>query len=161
MVDQIKPFDSKLQAGLLLLPTAIVLVAFLYYPSIQTFRLSLFETLFLGQQKSWVGLDNFVDLATSSTYRNSFIISVLFAVIVGGGTLLLSILIGYMLFAVKIGSSSYLIAAIWPYALPSAVAAILLNFLLHPNLGIFTYYLELVTPWTLDCSPTERRLLRS
>ena len=105
MVDQIKPFDSKLQAGLLLLPTAIVLVAFLYYPSIQTFRLSLFETLFLGQQKSWVGLDNFVDLATSSTYRNSFIISVLFAVIVGGGTLLLSILIGYMLFAVKIGSS--------------------------------------------------------
>jgi sn-glycerol 3-phosphate transport system permease protein len=150
MAEQIKPFDSKLQAGALLLPTAIVLVAFLYYPAIQTFRLSLFETLFLGAQTSWVGLGNFVDLATSGTYQNSFFISVLFAVIVVAGTLLISLLVGYMLFKVDIGSSSYLIAAIWPYALPPAVAAILLNFLLHPNLGIFTHYLELVTPWTLD-----------
>lgn len=30
------------------------------------------------------------------------------------------------------------------------MAAILLNFLLHPNLGIFTHYLEAFTPWTLD-----------
>jgi len=150
MAEQIKPFDSKLQAGLLLLPTAVVLVAFLYYPAIQTFRLSLFETLFLGQQTSWVGLGNFVDLATSGTYQNSFVISIVFAAIVGGGTLLLSLLIGYMLFDVDVGSSTYLIAAIWPYALPPAVAAILLNFLLHPNLGIFTHYLERVTPFTLD-----------
>lgn len=150
MAEQIKPFDSKLQAALLLVPTFTVLVAFLYFPALETFRLSLYQSAFLGQQTSWVGIENFVELATSGTYQSSFAISILFAAIVVAGTLLLSILIGYMLFEVDVRSSTYLIAAIWPYALPPAVAAILLNFLLHPNLGIFTHYLELVTPWTLD-----------
>jgi len=150
MAEQTKPFDSKLQAAALLLPTIVVLVAFLYYPSLETFRLSLYESAFLGQDLRWTGISNFVELATSSTYRNSFVVSVLFAGVVVIGTLVLSLLISYMLFDVDIGSSSYLVAAIWPYALPPAVAAILLNFLLHPNLGIFTHYLELLTPWTLD-----------
>ncbi|WP_018256584.1 carbohydrate ABC transporter permease [Halomicrobium katesii] len=150
MAEQTKPFDSKLQAAALLLPTIVVLVAFLYYPSLETFRLSLFESAFLGQDLRWTGISNFVELATSSTYRNSFVVSVLFAGVVVIGTLVLSLLISYMLFDVDLGSSSYLVAAIWPYALPPAVAAILLNFLLHPNLGIFTHYLELLTPWTLD-----------
>ncbi|MBO4247323.1 sugar ABC transporter permease [Halomicrobium sp. IBSBa] len=150
MAEQTKPFDSKLQAAALLLPTVVVLVAFLYYPSLETFRLSLYESAFLGQDLRWTGINNFVELATSSTYRNSFVVSVLFAGVVVIGTLVLSLLISYMLFDVDLGSSSYLVAAIWPYALPPAVAAILLNFLLHPNLGIFTHYLELLTPWTLD-----------
>lgn len=150
MSAQIKPYDSTRQAAALLLPTVVVLVAFLYYPALETFRLSLYETLFLGSQTAWVGVENFVDLANSSTYRNSFAISVLFAAVVVVGTLACSIAVGYMLFAVDVSSSTYLVAAIWPYALPPAVAAILLNFLLHPNLGIFTHYLELVTPWTLD-----------
>lgn len=150
MPSQVTPYDSKLQAALLLLPTFAVLVAFLYYPSLETFRLSLYKTLFLGQQRSWVGIQNFVDLATSPEYQNSFVISVAFAAVVVVGTLVLSLFVGYMLFDVVVGSSTYLVAAIWPYALPPAVAAILLNFLLHPNLGIFTHYLELLTPWTLD-----------
>ena len=150
MAEQIKPYDSKLQAGALLLPTFAVLIAFLYYPSIETFRLSLYETLFLGQQRQWIGLQNFIDLATSSTYQNSFTISLLFAAIVVVGTIMISLFIGYMLFEVSVGTSTYLVAAIWPYALPPAVAAILLNFLMHPNLGIITHYLELFTPLTLD-----------
>lgn len=150
MSTQTKPYDSIPQAAVLLLPTAAVLVAFLYYPALETFRLSLYETLFFGQQKAWVGLQNFVTLATSAAYQHSFVISVLFAAIVVAGTLLVSIAIGYMLFVVDVRTSTYLIAAIWPYALPPAVAAILLNFLLHPNLGIFTHYLEAFTPWTLD-----------
>ncbi|MFC7078646.1 carbohydrate ABC transporter permease [Haloarcula halophila] len=150
MSTQTKPYDSIPQAAVLLLPTAVVLVAFLYYPGLETFRLSLYETLFLGQQTNWVGLGNFAELATSSAYHNSFLITVLFAAIVVVGTLSLSLVISYMLFHVEVGSSTYLVAAIWPYALPPAVAAILLNFLLHPNLGIFTHYLELLTPFTLD-----------
>lgn len=150
MAEQIEIYDSKLEAAALLAPTVAVLVAFLYYPALETFRLSLYDTLFLGAQRSWVGLQNFVELAESPTYRNSFAVSVLFAAVVVAGTLLCSLAIGYMLFAIDVGSRSYLVAAIWPYALPPAVAAILLNFLLHPNLGVFTYYLELLTPWTLD-----------
>ena len=150
MTAQSKPYSSTRQAALLLLPTFVVLVAFLYYPGIETFRLSLYETLFLGQQTAWVGAGNFVELSGSAKYRHSFLITVLFAAIVVVGTLSVSLAISYMLFHVDVGSSTYLVAAIWPYALPPAVAAILLNFILHPNLGIFTHYLELLTPFTLD-----------
>ncbi|AAG20919.1 MULTISPECIES: sugar ABC transporter permease [Halobacterium] len=150
MSTQPTPFDSTLQALGLLLPSVVVLGAFLYYPGLETFRLSLYRTLFLGQQTAWVGAENFVQLLTSTAYHHSFAISVLFAAIVVTGTLLLSIAVGYLLFTVSVGSSAYLIAAIWPYALPPAVAAILLNFILHPNLGVFTHYLEAVTPFTLD-----------
>lgn len=150
MAEQTTPYDSKLQAAALLLPTIAVLVAFLYYPALETFRLSLYESAFLGQDVRWTGISNFVALATSPTYQNSFVVSVLFAGIVVIGTLVLSLFVSYMLFEVDVGSSSYLVAAIWPYALPPAVAAILLNFMLHPNLGIFTHYLELLTPWTLN-----------
>ena len=150
MPGQTSLYESRLQAAGLLLPTVLVLVAFLYYPGLETFRLSLYETLFLGQQTAWNGLGNYVELATSTAYRQSFLISILFAAVVVVGTLVLSIGISYLLFRVDIGASTYLIAAIWPYALPPAVAAILLNFLLHPNLGIFTYYLEALTPFTLD-----------
>ncbi|ELZ63455.1 glycerol-3-phosphate ABC transporter permease [Haloferax prahovense DSM 18310] len=145
-----KPYDSTLQAALLLLPTAAVLVAFLYYPALETFRLSLYETLFLGQRQTWTGLGNFVSLLTSDVYQYSFLVTVAFAAVVVFGTLGVSLLIGYLIFSVDVRSSVYLVAAIWPYALPPAVAAILLNFILHPNLGIFTHYLELLTPFTLD-----------
>lgn len=111
MSTQTKLYDSKLQAGALLLPTVAVLIAFLYYPAVETFRLSLYETLFFGQQKAWVGLENFVSLATSAAYRHSFVVSVLFAAVVVVGTLLASLAIGYMLFLVDVRSSTYLVAA--------------------------------------------------
>ena len=145
-----KPFDSKWQAMVLLLPTFVVLIAFLCYPGLETFRLSLQQTILLGARKSFVGLENYRTLATSAAYHRSFAISVAFAAIVVIGTLALSLFVSYLLFQVDVGSSTYLIAAIWPYALPTAVAASVLLFLLHPSLGIITHYLELLTGTSLD-----------
>ncbi|RLM53281.1 sugar ABC transporter permease [Halobellus sp. Atlit-31R] len=145
-----KPYESKWQAFLLLLPTFVVLVAFLYYPGLETFRLSLSQTILLGSQKVFVGLENYVTLATSSEYHSSFAISVAFAAVVVVGTLAVSLFVSYLLFEVNVGASTYLIAAIWPYALPTAVAASVLLFLLHPSLGIITYYLGALTGISLD-----------
>lgn len=145
-----KPYESRWQAFLLLLPTFTVLTAFLYYPGVQTFRLSLQQTILLGTQKTFVGLENYVTLATSSAYHWSFVISIAFAAVVVLGTLVTSLFVAYLLFQVDVGSSTYLIAAIWPYALPTAVAASVLLFLLHPSLGIITYVLESLTGNSLD-----------
>jgi sn-glycerol 3-phosphate transport system permease protein len=75
---------------------------------------------------------------------------VAFAAVVVVGTLVASLFVAYLLFQVDVGSSTYLIAAIWPYALPTAVAASVLLFLLHPSLGIITYVLESLTGTSLD-----------
>lgn len=150
MSDFNKPYESTWQAFLLLLPTIAILVAFLYYPGLQTFRLSLSQTILLGAQKTFVGVDNYIKLATSSSYHRSFGISVLFAGVVVVGTLATSLAVAYLLFEADVGSSTYLIAAVWPYALPTAVAASVLLFLMHPTLGIFTHYLEQLTGVELD-----------
>ncbi|WP_336021501.1 carbohydrate ABC transporter permease [Halobellus salinisoli] len=145
-----KPYESRWQAFLLLLPTFAVLIAFLYYPGIETFRLSLQQTILLGTRKTFVGIENYITLATSSTYHWSFAISVAFAAVVVIGTLAASLFVAYLLFQVDVGSSTYLIAAIWPYALPTAVAASVLLFLLHPSLGILTFVLESLTGTSLE-----------
>ncbi|QIB75559.1 sugar ABC transporter permease [Halogeometricum borinquense] len=145
-----KPYTSTVQAGLLLVPTLVVLVAFLYYPAVETFRLSFFQTLLLGTKQQFVGIENYVALATSAEYQKSIVISFLFAAAVVVGTLAVSLFISYLLFDVDAGSSGYLLAAIWPYALPTAVAATILLFMLHPTLGIVTHYLEAATGLTFD-----------
>jgi len=150
MPDFTRPYDSKFQAGLLLLPTAVVLVTFLYYPAVQTFRLSFFQTLLLGTKQTFVGFENFANLMASPEYQMSFLISVGFAAVVVVGTLAASLFVAYLLFEVDVGSSTYLVAAIWPYALPTAVAATVLLFLMHPTLGIITHYVEALTGLTFD-----------
>lgn len=150
MSDLTKPYDSTLQGALLLVPTIVVLVVFLYYPALETFRLSFFQTLLLGTKQTFVGLDNFATLATSPEYRTSFLVSFAFAAVVVVGTLLVSLFVAYLLFEVSVGESTYLVAAIWPYALPTAVAATVLMFMMHPTLGIITHYVEAATGLTFD-----------
>ncbi|MFB6251793.1 MAG: carbohydrate ABC transporter permease [Halobellus sp.] len=150
MAEFTKPYDSTLQAGALLLPTVIVLVAFLYYPAVQTFRLSFFQTLLLGTKQTFVGLENYIILATSSGYRISILVSFAFAAAVVIGTLAASLFVSYLLFEVEVAESGYLLIAIWPYALPTAVAATVLLFMLHPNLGIITSFVESLTGLSID-----------
>ncbi|WP_435181280.1 carbohydrate ABC transporter permease [Halorussus sp. AFM4] len=150
MAEFTKPFDSKLGAGLLLLPTFVVLTVFLYYPAIQTFRLSFFQTLLLGARQTFVGLENYATLATSPAYRTSVLVSFVFAAIVVAGTLTAALFVAYLLFEVEVGESGYLLIAIWPYALPTTVAATILLFVLHPNLGVITYAIESATGLSLD-----------
>ncbi|MFB6242583.1 MAG: carbohydrate ABC transporter permease [Halobaculum sp.] len=150
MTETTKPYDSTLGAALLLLPTLVVLVVFLYYPALLTFRLSLFQTLLLGTERAFVGLENYIGLLGSGAYHGSFLISVAFAATVVLGTLVVSLFVAYLLFQVEVGESTYLVAAIWPYALPTAVAGTVLLFLLHPTLGIVTHYVEALTGVELD-----------
>jgi sn-glycerol 3-phosphate transport system permease protein len=145
-----KPYDSTLQAGVLLVPTIVVLVVFLYYPALQTVQLSLQQTLLLGTRRTFVGLDNYAALLTSPGYHASVVVSFAFAAVVVIGTLAASLFVAYLLFLVKTGESTYLLVAIWPYALPTAVAGTILLFMLHPSLGIITHYLEAATGLTLD-----------
>ncbi|SEL47291.1 carbohydrate ABC transporter permease [Haloferax larsenii] len=144
MVRDIRAFDDSRAAAVFLAPTLAVLVLFLYYPSFETFRLSLYETLLLGQQTTFVGLDNFVTLATSPEYHNSLFVSFAFAAVVVAGSLTIALFVAYQLYRVDKWRSIYLVAAIWPYALPPAVAATVLLFLLHPNLGVITHYIEMI-----------------
>jgi len=135
-------FRNNVGAYLLLLPTLAVVTLFLYYPTLQTFRLSLYKTFLFGQNTQYVGLDNFVGLLTSADYLQSVVVTLGFATTVTVGTLVVSILISFPLYRTARGSTLYLLGLIWPYAIPTSVVAVLFLFLLSPNAGLFTHYLN-------------------
>lgn len=142
---KLRVYDSTWQAFLLLLPTLAFLAAFSYYPWLDTFWLSFHRADLLGIDLEWVALDNYVRMYESSRYRWSFFITVVFAASVVSISLVLALLISFMIYEVDRLKGFYLVAAIWPYALPLAVAAVLLDFILHPTVGVIPYSIRQVT----------------
>lgn len=135
-------FDSRLGAYLLLAPTLAVITVFLYYPTLQTFRLSLYKTFLFGQNTRYVGIENFVRLLTASTYQQSVLLTLGFALVVTVGTLAVAVLVAFPLYRTVRGSTAYMIGFIWPYAIPTSVAAVLILFLMSPNAGVVSHYLD-------------------
>jgi len=134
-------FENRLQAGLLLFPTMVVSAVFLYYPAIRAVGLSFFQASF-GRDDAFVALDNYARLFTSGTYLDSVFVSVLFTAVVVAGVMAFGLCVTFLIHEVELGKSAYLIAAIWPYALPPAVAGLVFLFLFHPTLGLVTSYIE-------------------
>ncbi|WP_081661428.1 carbohydrate ABC transporter permease [Halopiger djelfimassiliensis] len=137
-------------AYLLVAPTLLVSAVFLYYPAIKAFELSFYQTLFFGGQRTWVGLGNYETLLESSSYHESVAVTVAFAAVVVGGVMAVSLVVSALLHEVDWGQSWYLIAAIWPYALPPAVAGTVFLFLVHPSIGTVTGLVEGYTPIDVD-----------
>lgn len=134
-------FDSRLEAGLLLLPTLFVSVVFLYYPTALAVRTSFFDSSF-GQADEFVGVENYVILLTDSAYHLSVLLSVLFAAVVVVGVMAVSLYLTFLIHEVDAGQGFYLISVIWPYALPPAVGALVFLFIAHPTLGVLTGPIE-------------------
>ncbi len=143
-------YDRSWLAYLLLLPTLVVSAVFLYYPAAQAINLSLYETLQFGTQRVWTGLGNYSYLLTSSDYHSSIVVTIAFSVIVIVGVMAISLVISYLIYEVSVGQSSYLIAAIWPYALPPAVAGIVFFYIIHPSLGVLTQPIQAIFGVNID-----------
>lgn len=69
-----------------LLPSILVFAVFLFYPFFKTIYLSLFKTNKLGQAKLFVGFENYKNLLTSASFRNSLMVTLIFVVIVVAGS---------------------------------------------------------------------------
>lgn len=136
-------FVDRLQAAGLLLPTILVSVVFLYYPTIRAVILSFYQATF-GRGNTFAGLANYARLVNSGDYLNSLLISVGFALCVVVGVMVVALYLTFLIHEIDYGKSVYLIASIWPYALPPAVAGLVFLFLAHPTIGIFTTYIEVL-----------------
>lgn len=130
-------FDSRVGAALLLVPTIVVSAMFLYYPAILAVRTSFFDASF-GRADEFIGIENYAALLADSGYHFSLAITVLFGLLVVAGVMVFSLYVTFLIHEVDHGESVYLISAIWPYALPPAVAALVFTFIIHPSLGVLT-----------------------
>ena len=131
-------------AWLLLLPTFTILVVFLYYPGLDTFRLSTLLTFVGAPRSRFVCVDNFTALLTDSTYLRSlgitFAISAAIVVLGLSG----SLLIATLAYQPIRGAAIYRVLLIWPYAISPAVAGIIFFIMFNPLGGVANHLLGLV-----------------
>lgn len=145
-------FRNRWLPFVLLLPTLIILVLFLYYPIISTFQLSFFRAAPNGIDLTYVGLANYqrlLDPQLEQTEVGTFVVrnpyvlvlgrSVLFssAIVIGG----LAISLGVAMLAnQKInGIRIYRTLLIWPYAISPAIIGVIFLFMFNPVVGVINY----------------------
>ncbi|MCD6342728.1 MAG: sugar ABC transporter permease [Spirochaetaceae bacterium] len=144
-------FKNPLLPYVLLIPTFLILVVFLFYPAFETFRLSLFKVHPYSGAERFAGFYNFKKIFTNPEYLSSFWRSLVFAVTVVIIGLMFSLFVAVLLNQKARGMKLYRSFLIWPYALSPAIAGALFNFLFNPANGLIGYFTGVRT-WLTDSS---------
>ncbi|MBP8972860.1 MAG: sugar ABC transporter permease [Anaerolineae bacterium] len=146
----------------LLAPTLIILALFLYYPSLETLRLSTMLSRLGARREVFVCVDNFTRLVKDSTYADTLVRTMYISFFIVVLSMGLSLLIATMAYLPLRGASIYRILLIWPYAMSPAVAGIIFLLMFNPSGGMVNYLLgkwfgiklgwlndPKVAPWTI------------
>lgn len=131
-----KPGTSTFKAYLFLAPTLVVLGVFVYFPIVESFRLSLNRVAPFGSREIFVGFDNYTRLLQSGEFWNNVLVSVFFiigTVPVGIGlAVAISLLLAY---PVRYLSWAHRTLIFVPVVISSAVAGVLFRWLYNPVVG--------------------------
>ncbi len=137
-------YKSRFLPWLLLLPTFVILLVFLYYPTFETFRLSFYRVAFLGLRKVYVGLDNYREIFTNPEYLRIFWNTAVYSFLVVFFSMAVGLFLSVLANQKVRGWRFYRLMLIWPYALSPAVAGVIFLFLFNPQAGIVNYFLDVL-----------------
>jgi sn-glycerol 3-phosphate transport system permease protein len=130
---------------LYLVPTLLILGVFIYYPIIESFRLSQNRVAPFGSQEISVGFGNYTRLLTSPEFWDTVKVSLWFmvgTVPVGIGlAVVIALLLSYPL---KRLNWFYRTLIFLPVVISSAIAGVLFRMLYNPVVGFFNYWLSLI-----------------
>jgi len=138
-------FPNRVLPYILVSPSTIIIIIFLIIPFFQSLYMSFFRVSSFGTTSHFVKLDNYLKLLTSGDYLNSLVVSMIFAAIVVGFGLAISLGIAVLANQKVRGLGFYQIALIWPYALSPAVAGVIWALLFAPSTGIIPYIVSVIT----------------
>ncbi|MDO5521745.1 MAG: sugar ABC transporter permease [bacterium] len=133
-----------------LLPSLLIFGVFLFYPFFKTVYLSLYKTNKMGQAKIFVGLGNYKDLLQSASFRNSLKVTLIFVLIVVGGSMILGLVTAVLCNKAFPGIRFFSTAYALPMAIASSSAALIFEIMLHPAVGIVNKLLHLNVNWLND-----------
>lgn len=133
---------SAIEGYLYLAPTLIGLAIFVFWPIVESFKLSLNRIAPFGNQQIFVGLGNYTRLLTSSDYWNSVKVTLLFVLGTVPTGIILSVMLAILL-AYPLGkmASVHRTLIFVPVVISSAVAGVLFRWLYHPVVGYINYWL--------------------
>ena len=139
--------QTKFAAGrgslvILLIPLVIYLLAFYLYPLLYSFYLGFFQWSLGDPTKVFVGLQNYVRAIFDSQFRIAFINTLVFV----AGAVSIELILGLSI-ALLLNKETKIMemlrtVVLLPTVLTPLVVALTWKALLHPDLGVITYYLR-------------------
>lgn len=128
-------------AWLFLAPSLLIIAVFMLWPMVQSVYLSLMDYNRL-QPARWIGLDNYRELLTDPVVRNALSNTVVYAVVVTPVTVGLALAFALLLNRAIFARGLVRTAVFLPFIVSLAIVAIAWAFLLDPNMGLISYWLD-------------------
>ena len=125
---------------LLLLPQLLIIAAFFYWPAVEAMRSSFYLQDPFGFGSTFVGLDNYTDLLTSSEYRKVAWFTVIFSSLVTFFSLAIALVLAVKADNVLRGSSTYKTLLMWVYAVAPPVAGFIGIMMFSQSIGLMTKF---------------------
>lgn len=136
-------FFRQASAYLFLLPALIVFIVFAWMPIVQSIQMS-FQDVRLGQEATWVGLDNFAlmlkDPAFEIAWKNSLEFT-LWSLLIG---FLFPVMIAILVREMRFAKGFFRIVYFLPTVVPIAIAVIIWRFIYDPDGGVLNEILAQV-----------------
>ncbi|MDR9391893.1 MAG: sugar ABC transporter permease [Trueperaceae bacterium] len=138
-------FTSRVLPWLLLLPSFVILLVFIYYPALQAWVLSTYRSNLFLNTRQFVGLDNFRLMFTgplADKYIQVVIQTFVYGALVVGLGLSIAMVVATLASQNVRGARIYRLLLIWPFALSPAVAGTIFLFMFNPDIGSVNQVLE-------------------
>ena len=134
-------------AYVLILPTAIFLIAFMFYPIVYVFVMSFFRTNKLSDLTRFVGLANFIDRFQDQEFWWACIRSLIWTASGVSVKFLAGMTIAVLLNVKYRGRKAARMAFIIPWASSVPISALLWQWVYHPEFGLLSYTLSATGIW--------------
>lgn len=131
-----------LQAYLFLAPALIVFVLFIFYPTLEVFRLS-FTKYTIFQSPEFVGLSNYLRLIHDSDFWYALLNSFIY-LLVTPALIVLSLGIAFLLSEKVVGKGVFRFIYFLPVITPAVVAGIAWKWLFNEDIGFMNYLVTLI-----------------
>ncbi len=134
-------------AYILLAPTVLFLVAFMFYPIAYVFVMSVFRTNKLSDLTRFVGLANFVDRFQDHEFWMAAFRSLVWTASGVMVKFLMGMLIAVLLNVSYKGRKAVRLAFIIPWASSVPISALLWQWVYHPEFGLLNHTLKMLGLW--------------
>ena len=134
-------------AYVLMAPTILFLIAFMFYPIVYVFIMSLFKTNKLSQLTTFVGFKNYVTRFKDAEFWATTVRSLYWTAIGVFVKFLMGMLIAVLLNVPYKGRRGLRMAFIIPWASSVPISALLWQWVYHPEFGLLNHSLKATGLW--------------
>ena len=129
-------FKSNYSQYFFLAPQLGILLIFLYWPIIQTFRDAFTMQDAFGFGRQFVWFDNFLFIFDDPAYFIAFKFTIIYSFVITLVTGAIGLLLAVNANNVMHGKSAYKTLLIWPYAIAPAVVGVMANYFFSERFGL-------------------------